>query len=170
MFNIFNQCLNIVSTSMLLEYKTKQNKRMDTNIDYNLKEMKAFKNATVSLVEGTNTLVVAATGHYITIEEFKSIFNFIGDLVKSHKITKLVFDKRELNVFHQPSMEWYFVEWKEKMFDLGLKTHRKILPEDLVFRQSVKIGRQQIASKYPNGKFNQMDIQYFENLEDAIEK
>ncbi|QSE99338.1 hypothetical protein JR347_05450 [Fulvivirga lutea] len=121
-------------------------------------------------MENTHTLVVAATGTYITIDEFKSIFNYIGELVKSHKITKLVFDKRKLNVFHQPSMEWYFVEWKEKMFDLGLKTHRKILPEDQVFRQSVKIGRQQIAEKYPNGKFNEMDIQYFENLDDAIEK
>ncbi|WP_235689764.1 hypothetical protein [Fulvivirga lutea] len=143
---------------------------MESKIENQLKEKKAFKNATVSHVENTHTLVVAATGTYITIDEFKSIFNYIGELVKSHKITKLVFDKRKLNVFHQPSMEWYFVEWKEKMFDLGLKTHRKILPEDQVFRQSVKIGRQQIAEKYPNGKFNEMDIQYFENLDDAIEK
>ena len=142
---------------------------MEVKMEFKLIEKKAFKNAKVSLVEGTHTAVVAATGHYITIDEFKSIFNFIGDLVKTHKITKLVFDKRELNVFHQPSMEWYFVEWKEQMFNLGLKTHRKILPEDMVFRQSVKIGRQQIADKYPNGKFKEMDIQYFENLEDAIE-
>ncbi|MEQ8926922.1 MAG: hypothetical protein RLO81_13970 [Fulvivirga sp.] len=143
---------------------------MEPEIQNQLKEMKAFKNAKVSLVADKNTLVVAATGNYITIDEFKSIFNYIGDLVKSHKATKLVFDKRKLNVFHQPSMEWYFVEWKEKMFDLGLKTHRKILPEDQVFRQSVKIGRQQIAEKYPHGKFNEMDIQYFENLDEAIEK
>jgi hypothetical protein len=90
--------------------------------------------------------------------------------VKEKKITKLIFDKRKLTVFHQPSMEWYFVEWKEKMFDLGLKTHRKILPQDEIFRQSVKIGREKIKSIHPNGKYTLMDIQYSENLQDAISK
>ena len=65
-------------------------------------------------------------------------------------------------------MEWYFVEWKEKMYNKGLKTHRKILPQDPVFRQSVKIGREQISEKYPNGKFNLMDIAYSNDLEDAL--
>ena len=71
-------------------------------------------------------------------------------------------------VFHQPSMEWYFVEWKEKMYNHGLKTHRKILPKDAVFRQSVKIGRDKINREYPQGKFHKMDIQYFETLDEAI--
>jgi len=131
---------------------------------------KSFSNADVSTVEGTSTAVVKATKDYITIDEFKKIFNFIGDVVAKKGINKLVFDKRELKVFHQPSMEWYFVEWKEKMFELGLKTHRKILPDDSVFKQSVKIGREQINEKFPEGKFHQMDIQYFETLDDAIEK
>lgn len=112
--------------------------------------------------------VVEALATYIPIEQFKEIFMAIGDLVKKEKITKLVFDKRKLTVFHQPSMEWYFVEWKEKMYDLGLKVHRKILPKDDVFRQSVKIGREKINSLYPNGKFKLMDIGYAETLEDAI--
>jgi hypothetical protein len=66
-------------------------------------------------------------------------------------------------------MEWYFVEWKEKMFDLGLKTHRKILPKDPVFRHSVKVGREKIKNNFPNGKFNEMDIQYAEDIDQAIE-
>jgi hypothetical protein len=102
------------------------------------------------------------------MDQFKETFNFIGELVKKEKITKLVFDKRKLSVFHQPSMEWYFVEWKEKMFDLGLKTHRKILPNDEVFRQSVKIGREKINIAHPNGKFKLMDIAYSESLEQAL--
>lgn len=143
---------------------------METQTKSKLKLEKSFKKADVFTVEGTSTAVVQATGNYITIDEFKEIFHFIGDVVKKQKIDKLVFDKRKLSVFHQPSMEWYFVEWKEEMFDLGLKKHRKILPEDEVFKQSVKIGREQINSKYPNGKFHQMDIQYFDNLDDAIDK
>ncbi len=132
-------------------------------------EKKKLKHAVISTVKDSpKTAVVEALSTYIPMDQFKEIFNFIGELVKKEKITKLIFDKRKLSVFHQPSMEWYFVEWKEKMFDLGLKTHRKILPNDEVFKQSVKIGREKINKTYPNGKFNQMDIVYSESIEQAI--
>lgn len=137
----------------------------------NLTEKKKFKNAIVSVVkEAPSVAVVEATSSYIPIEQFKEVFNFIGDVVKNEKITKLVFDKRKLSVFHQPSMEWYFVEWKEQMFSHGLTIHRKILPKDEVFRQSVIIGRDKINKAFPQGKFHQMDIGYAETLEEAIVK
>lgn len=137
---------------------------------YKLVEYQAFKDAKIFTVEDfPSVAVIEATSNYITIEQFKHIFEEISVLVEKNKITKLVFDKRKLTVFHQPSMEWYFVEWKEKMFYLGLKTHRKILPNDPVFKYSVKIGRANISSKHPDGKFNMMDIAYAESIEEAIE-
>jgi hypothetical protein len=130
---------------------------------------KQFKHAVVSsVVKNRDTLIVEATASYIPIEQFKEIFNHIGEIVKREKITKLIFDKRKLTVFHQPSMEWYFVEWKEKMFGLGLTQHRKILPQDRIFRESVKIGRDKINKTYPAGKFHQMSILYAESLEEAL--
>ena len=139
-------------------------------MDNKIKE-KEFKHASVYLLQGQpKTAVVEATATYIPLDQFKEIFNFIGELTSAKKITKLIFDKRKLSVFHQPSMEWYFVEWKEKMFDAGLKVHRKILPLDDVFRQSVRIGRDKINKTYPNKKFQQMDIQYAETIEEAIAK
>jgi len=132
---------------------------------------KEFAHATVSTVaQHPGVLVLAATKNYIPIEEFKEIFAYIGGLVKKQSFTKLVFDKRALTVFHQPSMEWYFIEWKEEMFGYGLTTHRKLLPEDTIFRESVKIGRSTINRKFPEGKYHQMDIQYFESLDEAIIK
>lgn len=132
---------------------------------------KEFKHATIFLLaEHSDTAVVEATANYIPLDPFKEIFTYIGELTKAKKITKLIFDKRKLSVFHQPSMEWYFIEWKEKMFDAGLKTHRKILPKDDVFRQSVRIGREKINKMYPDSKFHQMDIQYAESMEEAIAK
>lgn len=140
-----------------------------TAIKMKLIETKQLKHASVFLVdEVPGVAVVQANSTYIPIEQFKEIFNYLRTLVTERKITKLVFDKRKLSVFHQPSMEWYFVSWKEEMFDLGLTSHRKILPTDEVFRQSVKIGRDKINKAYPNGKFHQMDITYAETLEDAI--
>ncbi len=125
--------------------------------------------ARISIVEGKPIVVVEAKSTYIPIEEFKNTFEEIGKIVVSKKITKLIFDKRKLTVFHQPSMEWYFTEWKEQMWHKGLKTHRKILPVNKVFQQSVKIGREKIKEENPNLKFNEMDIQYKESVQDAID-
>ena len=136
-----------------------------------LTTIKSFKHAIVKTVDSNPSIaVVEATSNYIPIEQFKEIFNFIGQLVQEQNIHKLIFDKRKLTVFHQPSMEWYFVEWKEKMFELGLKTHRKILPNDEVFKQSVKIGREKIKANFPTGKYTLMDIQYSHSIEEAILK
>ena len=135
----------------------------------NLIEKRKFRNAIVSVVsDDPKVAVVEATSSYIPIEQFKEVFTYIGELVRKERVNKLVFDKRNLSVFHQPSMEWYFVEWKERMFSDGLTVHRKILPNNEVFRQSVKIGRDKINKAFPNGKFHQMDIGYAESLEDAI--
>jgi hypothetical protein len=132
-------------------------------------EKMRLKHAVVYIVkDAPSVAVVEAISSYIPIDQFKETFNYIGELVKTEKITKLVFDKRNLTVFHQPSMEWYFVEWKEKMFSLGLRQHRKVLPNDEVFKQSVKIGRDKISKLYPNGKFHEMDIRYASSLEEAI--
>ena len=135
----------------------------------NLQTIKSFKHATVFIVEDNSGIaIVEATANYIPFEHFKEIFNFIGDVVREKQITKLIFDKRKLTVFHQPSMEWYFVEWKEKMFTLGLTKHRKLLPNNHVFCESVKIGREKINKIHPAGKFHRMDIQYTNTLEEAI--
>jgi hypothetical protein len=130
-----------------------------------------FKHASIRTAPNfPGTAIVSAKTSYIPIEEFKKIFESIGTLVKKEGIKKLIFDKQNLTVFHQPSMEWYFTEWKEEMFDMGLKVHRKILPDNEVFQQSVRIGREKINKAYPNGKFHQMDIRYAKTLEEALEK
>lgn len=113
-------------------------------------------------------VLVKATGSYIPIDNFKELFDQTGLAVKAHHFKKLIFDKRNLKVFHQPSMVWYFTEWKESMFELGLTTHRKILPKDPVFRECVKLGRENLSKEYPEAKFHKMNIQYRFTVEEAI--
>ncbi len=143
---------------------------IDTNTTNELVLYKAIKHARIMLVENHPEIVVLeATSTYIPIGQFKEIFAVITDVVKEKQITKLIFDKRKLKVFHQPSMEWYFITWKEEMYDLGLRTHRKILPADAVFRHSVKIGREKIKTVFPDGKYTLMSIEYAETIDEAIE-
>lgn len=113
-------------------------------------------------------VLVKATGAYIPIEDFKELFNQTSKSIEQYQFKKLIFDKRNLKVFHQPSMVWYFVEWKEKMYDLGLVTHRKILPKDPVFRECVKLGRENLAKENPSARYHEMDIQYRFTVEEAI--
>ncbi len=135
----------------------------------NLTIEKQFKHAIVYTVNNdADTAVVQAISNYIPFESFKEVFIFIGELADKKKLKKLIFDKTKLTVFHQPSMEWYFIEWKEKMFDIGLSTHIKILPKDEIFRYSVKIGRDKINKNHPEKNYNKMDIRYAETLEEAL--
>lgn len=143
---------------------------MDIQTTNELTLFKAMKHAKIMLVENKPEIVVLeATSGYIPIGQFKEIFGAITTLVKERNITKLIFDKRNLKVFHQPSMEWYFITWKEEMYDLGLQTHRKILPIDAIFRHSVKIGREKIKAQHPDGKYTLMSIEYAETIDEAID-
>lgn len=139
---------------------------MEARETYRLVE--AFDYADIYLVEHQPVLVVEATSTYIPIAEFKNIFTKAVAVVQENEVHKVVFDKRALEVFHQPSMEWYFSTWKEELLDHGVKVHRKLLPNDFSFRQSVKIGRMRISEKYNNLRTHEMDIQYVESIAEAI--
>ena len=130
--------------------------------------LQAFGHADIYLVKDQSILVIEATSTYIPVDEFKKIFEKAAVAVQENKIQKVIFDKRALEVFHQPSMEWYFTAWKEEVLDHGMKIHRKLLPNDFAFRQSVKIGRMRISEKYPDLRTDEMDIQYTESLEEAV--
>ena len=105
---------------------------------------------------------------YVPIEDFKEVFTEIGELIKSGDYTKFIFDKRALRAFHQPTMEWYFIHWKKEMLGYGIKTHRKILPEEKWFEKMVQIAKAQILAQYPDHIIHQLDIAYCDTLEEAI--
>ena len=134
------------------------------------KLVQAFDHADIYVLEDRPIMIIEATGTYIPIDEFKKIFTRAEEVVKNEPIQKVIFDKRKLEVFHQPSMEWYFTTWKENILEYGVKVHRKLLPEDPTFRHSVKIGRLKIHEKYPNLHTESMDIQYTDSIEEAINR
>ena len=139
---------------------------MEVRDSYQL--VQAFDYADVYLLKDQPVLVIEATSTYIPVDEFKKIFIKATTVVQEHEIRKVIFDKRALEVFHQPSMEWYFTAWKEEVLNHGMNIHRKLLPNDFAFRQSVKIGRMRISEKYPDLRTDEMDIQYAESLEEAV--
>jgi len=107
---------------------------------------------------------------YIPIEDFKDAFHQIGEIVKAGNYEKFIFDNRSLRAFHQPTMEWYFIYWKKEMLEYGVKTHRKILPDEKWFEKMVQIAKAQILQNYPDNIIDQLDIKYCDTIEEAIAK
>jgi hypothetical protein len=105
---------------------------------------------------------------YIPIDDFKEVFKEISGIVENGKFDKFIFDKRSLRAFHQPTMEWYFLHWKNKMLEFGLSKHRKILPEEKWFEKMVMIAKDQIIKNNPDNIIHLLDIKYCGSIEEAI--
>lgn len=124
----------------------------------------------VYIIEDVKVMICLLTDDYVPIRKFKEIFNAMSGFVEQYGIQKFIFDKRNLRAFHQPSMEWYFVDWKMEMYEHGLDTHRKILPAgEGWFKDAVDAGRARILKNYPNIELDKLDIQYREDMTSAID-
>lgn len=118
--------------------------------------------------ENKGMIICELLADYIPIEDFKDTFNHVTSVVESGKFNKFIFDKRSLRAFHQPSMEWYFLNWKNKMLELGISKHRKILPEEKWFEKMVMIAKEQILKNNPENIIHLLDIKYCDSVEEAI--
>jgi len=125
----------------------------------------------VFLLENKNILVCEFTEEYVPIEEFKQIFLSMSGFIEEYKINKIIFDKRALTTFHQPSMEWYFIVWKKELYEsFGLRVHRKLLPQGVIwFKRAVEAGHAQIKKKHPANIIDKLDIGYRHTVKEAIE-
>lgn len=124
--------------------------------------------ARVYYLEQPKIVIGEMKAEYVPIEHFQETFHHLGDLIRAGYNAKFIFDKRALRAFHQPSMEWYYVDWKRDMLAHGLRVHRKLLPAEAWFQKSVMIAKEQIQRQYPDNVIDQLDIRYCDTLEAAI--
>ncbi|WP_373492872.1 hypothetical protein [Aquiflexum sp.] len=134
----------------------------------NFELMFEIKYAKVFANQEKGMIICELLTDYIPIDDFKEVFNEISKIVENGKYEKFIFDKRSLRAFHQPSMEWYFLNWKNKMLELGLYKHRKILPEEKWFEKMVMIAKEQIIKNNPDNIIHLLDIKYCNSIEEAI--
>ena len=137
---------------------------------YDFEELYTSDYSCIYLLKNQPVLICRVVREYIPIEEFQKVFLAMSPIIVERGIKKLVFDKRVLSAFHQPSMEWYFLVWKADMYEKRLHTYRKLLPEGTWFRRAVEAGRAQIIGNNPNHIIDQLDIVYSESLQEAIEE
>lgn len=139
---------------------------------YNNLEFELIYDCEYSKLYYNNELMMAiclAEQEYIPISNFKSMFLKISDLIEKFPIKHLIFDKRKLRTFHQPSMEWYFAIWKQIVKEKELVSHYKILPELDWFEKAVEAGKHEIIKKYSKEILNGINIFYVKSIEEVIE-
>ncbi|NJO02305.1 MAG: hypothetical protein HC880_12000 [Bacteroidia bacterium] len=106
---------------------------------------------------------------YIPIERFKNLLMVKAQMLKQHPCKKFIFDNREIRSFHQPSMEWYYIVWKPKMYEkFGLSVYRKLFTTELWFRKCIEVGLIKIKQSHPDNISHQLDIQVKESIREAI--
>lgn len=114
--------------------------------------------------------LVQTKANFIPMKSFQLLFNQVKELAAEQTVARVLFDKRSLTIFHQPSMEWYYLQWKDYMIkEYSLLEHGKILPKDDLFRQSVKQAREKIFSNNPLHGISRIDLLYFESLAEALQ-
>lgn len=134
-----------------------------------MEEYYLSKYATLSVIKSRRIAVCTVLAAFIPKAEFEKLLNEAGEIIKQEELTKFIIDKRKLTAFHQPSMEWYHLVWKEEMYRYGLQSHRKLLPDDKLFELNVINGRKKIMREHPEFDFGKYDIVYCKTLEEAIE-
>ncbi|TNF24948.1 MAG: hypothetical protein EP314_07275 [Bacteroidetes bacterium] len=136
----------------------------------NLKLIEFGGNKSIKLYYEPNSRVGLAEAivPYMPMDDFMNAFKESTRMVEEFKLTRFIFDKRALRAFHQPSMEWYFVQWKPKVRDLGLTTHYKILPDEDWFRKCVEAGREDIRLTYGDDFLHNIDIHYVGTIQEAF--
>lgn len=118
----------------------------------------------------SKTAVLRATETYIPINVFKQLFEHIEQKAKSAEVLNLIFDKRQLTTFDQPSMEWYFAIWKPAAKQFGLINHYKLLPDLDWFKKSVEAGKNMIYHKFGKEFLSGINICYVDSIEEALDR
>ena len=114
--------------------------------------------------------LVVTTGNFIPFPDFQKIFEVLEEVIAEHGLRRTLFDKRSLTIFHQPSMEWYYLNWKASMLQkYNVVEHGKILPKDDFFRKSVELAREMIFKENPTHPIHKLKIIYKESFHEALE-
>lgn len=136
-----------------------------------LEEFYRGRYATVSFMPANETAIVSIHGAFIPMTDYQQTLEKLGELVRQEKVQKLIVDARQLLAYHQPSVEWSFLNWKRQMHEHGLNRYRYILSSTGEYRKNLENGLQKIRREHPEPTvLDQMDLAYCQSLEEAVEE
>jgi hypothetical protein len=163
----YRRDLTLKSKKMKVGPKLSEKKEALDLESFHLVSQNEFAN--IYWVEEHKAVLCVIRTEFIPFDAFQEIFLKAGELSCLRRAHKFIFDKRNLRAFHQPSMEWYFLYWKKEMLSLGLRVHRKILPQGNWFDLAVKTCREELERRPEAAFLKNLDIQYRQSIKEALE-
>ncbi len=125
--------------------------------------------AKIFTANDANTIICELLLPYTPIDKFMGVLQKKAQLIQAYGCDKFVFDKRAIKGFHQPTMEWYYLEWKVEMYHkYGLSVHRKLFSNEDWFLKCIEAGRAEIKRKDPGSIVHTFDIKVCQTLEEAV--
>ncbi len=136
-----------------------------------LEEFYRSRFATVSFMPATETAIVSIHGAFIPMTDYQQTLEKLGELVKQEKVQKLIVDARQLLAYHQPSLEWSFLNWKREMQRHGLMRYRYVLANTGDYRRNMENGILKMRREHPETELlDRMDLAYCRSVEEAVEE
>jgi hypothetical protein len=134
-----------------------------------LEEVLRTRHAVCYNIEGSeDAFVIEATSAHIPKTQFQEMFITIGQNIIKSGCRKVIFDMSMLQFYYEPTFDWFFTVWKERMFYHGISCYRIILPHIEIIREGVEKSRKKAYEIFPDEKYWEMDIQYTDTVEDAL--
>jgi hypothetical protein len=127
------------------------------------------KYATVTFLPANETAIFRIHGAFIPMTDYQAALDKLSELVQQDKVQKLVVDAPKLVAYHQPSVEWSFVNWKKRMEPHGLRQYRYVLPDSGEYRRSLQDGLRKIGREHPDTGIDRLDLAYCRTLDEAVE-
>jgi hypothetical protein len=119
----------------------------------------------------SNIIICELLLPYTPMDKFMALLQRKALIIQAYGCEKFIFDKRAIRGFHQPTMEWYYLEWKVEMYHkFGLAVHRKLFCQEEWFLKCIEAGRAEIKRKDPGSIVHTLDIKVSRDLQEAVER
>lgn len=125
----------------------------------------------VYLLPDQKILICELSKEYVPLNNFREIFKATTPFIEKFQVEKVILDKQNLRIVDKLSMEWYYLVWKQQIYERGVIKHRKILPKNLPeFEKEVSLLHNKLLADYKDSMLNKLDIQYKNTIIEAIQE
>ncbi|OJJ20136.1 hypothetical protein BKI52_16830 [marine bacterium AO1-C] len=118
---------------------------------------------------GSKQALICQVNADINLKKFKETLIQLVPVTQKLKICQLVVDRRNMFTIHFPSLEWFYAIWLPQMIKSGVRRLHIVLPENELFRFSLRIGKQRILKEHPQLLHQDLPPNFYKNLKEVFQ-
>ncbi|HAS45859.1 MAG TPA: hypothetical protein DCS93_35585 [Microscillaceae bacterium] len=136
--------------------------------DYDYQIILASQEVNVLHIASKQALVCQINAD-INLKKFKEALLQLIPIVQKFRIRQLIVDRRNMFTIHFPSLEWFYSIWLPQMIKSGVRKFHIVLPENDLFKFSLRIGKQKIMKENPQLLHENLPPHFYKNLQEVFQ-